>query len=457
MNAVKKLEIEKLPQEYSPSTLPEILKLAKKITGDHALIYERMNKPFFMETDRLIIRRFTADDVEAVLALSLNRMNSSMKNYDEQWPTDLEGCKGAAAYFSSEDKYFAACLKPSMELIGFIAYNSVTDDGVLDLGHVWHTAYQDNSLDTEALSLMTQYAFEKLGVNGVSAGNPLDCEEQIAPLKAIGMEVVEIREKASFVKDENGNPIEFTGCKMLITREQWMANNPESYSPKNKPDILNIMDNARQIDKLVQTINYKDVTFEIVERPDVLWVGCLDFANTNGIESDSDKTLSRFQEYLDIEKRDRINFDWSASLWINYGCNDKPHGQMFANETYSADQDERYEVFTQPGGLWMRVRRKKETSLALFGSESLDAWDYFQCGEMDNAAEKNGYKINPSVHVRIGYDCWAEYGTPSPTLYAYIPIIIFNKQNACRYHDLALNTNLRGYALRSVVSPYELE
>ena len=154
MNTAKKIEIENLPQDYSPSTLREILKLVKKIKGNVALIYERLNKPFFMETDRLIIRRFTAEDAEAVLELSLDRFNSSMKNFDIQWPTVLEGCKGAAAYFADEDIYYAVCLKPSMKLIGFIAYNSVNDDGILDLGHVWHTSYQDNSLDTEALSLM---------------------------------------------------------------------------------------------------------------------------------------------------------------------------------------------------------------------------------------------------------------------------------------------------------------
>jgi len=169
MNTVKKIEFETLPQDFSPSTLPEILKLAKKIKGDSALIYERLNKPFFMETDRLIIRRFTVEDAKAVYELSNDLMNSSMRNFDHQWPTDMEGCKNAASYFAGEDIYYAVCLKPSMKLIGFIAYNSVNDNGILDLGHVWHSAYQDNSLDTEALSLMTQYAFEKLGVNGVCA------------------------------------------------------------------------------------------------------------------------------------------------------------------------------------------------------------------------------------------------------------------------------------------------
>ncbi|NJD02326.1 MAG: GNAT family N-acetyltransferase [Ruminiclostridium sp.] len=220
MNTVKKIELEALPQDFSPHTLPEILKLAKKIKGDAALVYECLNKPFFMETDRLIIRRFTVEDAEAVYELSNDRMNSSMKNFDHQWPTDMEGCKGAAAYFASEDIYYAVCLKPSMKLIGLIAYNSVDDIGVLDLGHVWHTVYQNNDLDAEALSLMTQYAFEKLGVNGVCAKNPLDCEEQIAPLKALGMEITDTF-TGSLVNDEKGNPIEFTGCVMLITRKQW--------------------------------------------------------------------------------------------------------------------------------------------------------------------------------------------------------------------------------------------
>lgn len=220
MNTVKKIETKTLPQDYSPATLPEILKLAKKITDNTAFVYEHLNKPFFMETDRLIIRRFTPEDTEAVLELSLYRMNSSMKNFDYPWPSDMEGCKAAAAWFADSDISYAVCLKPDLKLIGYISYNSVDDEGILDLGHVWHSAYQDNSHDTEALSLMTQYAFEKLGANGVTAANPLDCKEQIAPLKTIGMEIVETSANRSFVNDENGNPIAFTGVKMLITKER---------------------------------------------------------------------------------------------------------------------------------------------------------------------------------------------------------------------------------------------
>lgn len=234
---LKEIKFQSLPQDFSPNTLPEILKLAKKIKDNTVLVYERFNKPFFMETDRLIIRRFTVDDAEAICALSNDRMRSSMKNLDNPWPTDLEGCKSVAAVFAGEDSYYAVCLKPSMEFIGFIAYNSVDDNGILDLGHVWHTAYQGNDLDTEALSLMTQYAFEKLNVNGVCARNTLECREQIAPLQAIGMKLVDTQ-KIPFVKDEKGNPIEFTACEMVITRSEWEESNPGGYSPKDKPEML---------------------------------------------------------------------------------------------------------------------------------------------------------------------------------------------------------------------------
>lgn len=178
----------------------------------------------------------------------------------------------------------------------------------------------------------------------------------------------------------------------------------------------------RQIDKPIQTIYYKGIEFVIVERPDVLWVGCLDYAVNNQDESDSDITLSRFQNLLDVEKKEPINPDWSAAIWVNYGCDDNPCGLMFAQETYSAEQDNRYELLTQPSGIWLRVRRSKETSLTLFGSDSTDGWDYFACGELQKAAEENGYIVNPNTHVWVAYDCHAEYSTPPHTCYAYLPI-----------------------------------
>lgn len=182
------------------------------------------------------------------------------------------------------------------------------------------------------------------------------------------------------------------------------------------------MEWTHPLDKIVKSVVYNGISYDIVERPDVLWVGCLDYAPSNHDEADSEATLNRYRNLLSVEKHELVNPAWSAAIWINYGSVDKPCGLMFAQETYSDKQDDRYEVLKQPAGLWLRLHRSKETSLALFGYESIDAWDYFSCGEMSKAVEANGYTVNPNVSLRIGYNCHEEYGTPHYACYAYLPI-----------------------------------
>lgn len=197
---------------------------------------------------------------------------------------------------------------------------------------------------------------------------------------------------------------------------------PESYSPKNKPEILNMMEDARQIEKLTQTLTYKGVEFELVQRTDVIWVGCVDYADNNTDESDISTTLKRFQGLVEPTPiKEKINPDWSAALSINYTCNDKPSGIMFANESYTDKQDKRYDIYTQPGGLWLRVKGDDKNARALLDKEKADLHEYFAA--LRNAAKENGYIQNPDVHVEVEYHCHAEYNTPPHTCYAYIPII----------------------------------
>lgn len=221
MPLLKKLKIVNTPQSFSPRSLPEIIKLAKKAKEyDVNISYVNDNKPFLFETDRIIIRHFFEDDAKSICQLANNRMQSSMKNFDHQWPTDIEGCRGVAKYFADEKIYWAVCLKPDMNLIGMIANNSIDNKNILDMGHVWHTDYQDNDFDTEAISLMIQYAFEVLEVDGIHARNPSEVKEQTAPFVTLGAVIVQTDE-GSFVNDEDGNPITFEACKMLIKKDEW--------------------------------------------------------------------------------------------------------------------------------------------------------------------------------------------------------------------------------------------
>ena len=183
------------------------------------------------------------------------------------------------------------------------------------------------------------------------------------------------------------------------------------------------------VERLVQTIIHKGAEFEVVERPDVFWVGCVGYADDNNGEPDIGKTLRRFQNLVkditaETDTRKLMCPDWSASISINYTCNDKPNGIMFANETYSDKQDVRFDVFVQPGGLWLRIRNDRNAA-ALLGKEKAEPHEYFAAaGILQKAAKENGYMQNPDVHIQIEYHCHAEYTTPPHTNYAYIPVII---------------------------------
>jgi len=183
------------------------------------------------------------------------------------------------------------------------------------------------------------------------------------------------------------------------------------------------------VEKIIETIIYKDIEFEVVERPDVIWVGCVDYAKDNTIESDTNKTLKRYQELVGVApKKEIINDGWSAALSINYGCADKPCGTMFANECYTDKQDERYDLITQPSGTWFRVRNDADAAklVGYDGSEEFNPWKYGPYMYFDilkNVAKENGYTQNPDIHIEIEYHCDAEYNTPPHTSYAYIPIV----------------------------------
>lgn len=180
------------------------------------------------------------------------------------------------------------------------------------------------------------------------------------------------------------------------------------------------------LEKLVETITYKGVEFEVVERPDVLWVGCVDYAENNTDESDVGATLRRFQALVaSAPIREKINPAWSAALSINYTRSDKPCGIMFANESYTDRQDERYDLFTQPGGLWLRIKNDSRAAQLLLNKENAQPFEYF-AGEqapLQSAAGENGYLQNPDVPLQIEYHCHEEYSNPPATNYAYIPIL----------------------------------
>jgi len=174
------------------------------------------------------------------------------------------------------------------------------------------------------------------------------------------------------------------------------------------------------VEKYVKTITYKGVEFDVVERPDVILVGCVAYAENNTDEADNLATFRRFEALIKLVPVNKeMNPGFTAALSINYTRNDKPCGYFCGNETYSEEQDERYDLFTLPGGLWLKIHVTKDSDFTLLGRINNGLWEYFANDILQNAAKENGYVQNPDVDVQIEYNIYAVNDAP----YAYIPII----------------------------------
>jgi RimJ/RimL family protein N-acetyltransferase len=174
-----------------------------------------------LETERLVIRRFAPDDWADIQKLATDLASSEAAKYDHAWPTSEEGCKGAADYLSKHGCFWAVCPKNGEAIIGLVSFNNVEDDGRLDFGHLFLREFARDDLDTEAIACAMDHAFAVLDVDCIVCRNAVEWTAQLAPLNTLGLRV-EGEGKASFHQDEDGNPIEFMGCEMEITRDEWL-------------------------------------------------------------------------------------------------------------------------------------------------------------------------------------------------------------------------------------------
>lgn len=172
-----------------------------------------------LETARLVLRRFEEDDWAEVQKLATDKESSEAAAYDHRWPTSEEGCRGAVEYLAA-NCYWAVCPRGGEPIIGLVCFNGISDDGRLDLGHLFLREFARDDLDTEAIACAVGHAFEALDTQRIVCHNALEWSVQLAPLKALGFRVTG-QGKASFREDEAGNPIEFVGCEMEMTREEW--------------------------------------------------------------------------------------------------------------------------------------------------------------------------------------------------------------------------------------------
>ena len=163
-----------------------------------------------MKTDRLTIRRITADDWKSIQRIWVDFHASPLSRYDRPCDTGDEAVrariqKWAEANSGTDHMFFAVCLRG--EMIGYISMH-VRENGH-EIGYCFHSAYHGKGYAKESLSkLFTD--LRALGITRFSAGTAMRNTPSVALLKALGFSLTGT-ENVSFYKDSQGNDIVFEG------------------------------------------------------------------------------------------------------------------------------------------------------------------------------------------------------------------------------------------------------
>ena len=176
-----------------------------------------------LETERLIIRNFTADDWKDIAKIAMNYEKSEYaKTDDGPWPNNLEEYKGIAEWFAKGDDFVAIVLKAEKQLIGWIAKaRNEEKEKEFNFGYIFHNDFHGKGYATESCSAIIKYIFEVLQANKVISGTAKVNIPSNKLLKRLGFNKIGETIQC-FRKDEEGNPIEFVGNDYSLCREDWL-------------------------------------------------------------------------------------------------------------------------------------------------------------------------------------------------------------------------------------------
>lgn len=179
-----------------------------------------------IETHRLLIRRFRAEDWNDLREMIMQKESSQYAVYDHEWPTSEKEMKKISEWFAEGDTFCAACLRESGKLIGFISLNrkEKKDRPEFDLGFCFNFNYHGKGYATEGCKALLQYAFMELKAEKVTSGTAAENHPACSLLIRLGMKKVGER-VTSFRRDSNGKPIEFTGLAFAVSRDVWLKSN----------------------------------------------------------------------------------------------------------------------------------------------------------------------------------------------------------------------------------------
>lgn len=160
---------------------------------------------FFIETNRLLIRKFQADDWKDLAEILTDENVVYYEPYDV---FTTEQCKTEAENFSHSDSFYAVVLKSENKVIGKIYFNDEGNYGTYELGYTFNASYQGLGYAKESSTALMKYAFENMGVRKIIAYADSTNERSWRLLEALGMNREgELKAYTFKYRDKNGEPI----------------------------------------------------------------------------------------------------------------------------------------------------------------------------------------------------------------------------------------------------------
>jgi RimJ/RimL family protein N-acetyltransferase len=175
------------------------------------------------ETERLIIRNFTLEDLNDMLEISQQYEKTEMAQYDHQFPQTKEGMKEIIEFLSSGDSFAAVVLKENMKVIGLLQFqrkDKIIDEIVHGFGYIFNSDYHGKGYATEACKDILVYLFDDLKIDKTIAGTAILNESSRKLLVKLGFKEIN-KKKTHFRFDDKGKPIEFISLIYELSDENW--------------------------------------------------------------------------------------------------------------------------------------------------------------------------------------------------------------------------------------------
>lgn len=163
-------------------------------------------KMIMLETERLVLRNYTMNDIPAVHDYF---SNEDVARYEDFYPMTMEEVKKELTEWKDMDNRMAVQLKESGELIGSVGY-WVDDNGKYSIDYDFNPKFQNKGYATEAAKEVIRHLTEDLHIKEIYG----DCDERNTDssnlLLRLGFKKIYKNENASYKNDAAGNSIIIT-------------------------------------------------------------------------------------------------------------------------------------------------------------------------------------------------------------------------------------------------------